>query len=265
VNGAAADGAAADRVASALKSLRATAIASEKAASLKDFGLDKPKVTARLSVGAGKDTYSRAILVGQTKAGAAVKTYAKRDDSPVVYEIDKQIVADLEKEPFDLQNKELVKLDREAVRKLVFESSSGKVEVTRVKNTPADGGFPDEVFTVVAPQQGAAKKWKLSSALYSIASLRATAFDGAVPAQKDLGKYGLDKPKTVTVLGEGEKVLARVRLGAEKDNKRYALADGFDRLVRVEKSTVDDWPWSVNDALDAPPTPPQASKQEPSR
>ncbi|TMA84680.1 MAG: DUF4340 domain-containing protein [Deltaproteobacteria bacterium] len=266
VNGAPADGPAADRVAGALKSLRATAIASETAASLKEFGLDKPKATARLTVGAGKDTYTRAVLVGQAKGSATPqKTYAKRDESSVVYEVDKQIVSDLEKEPFDLQNKELVKLDREAVRKVVFESPSGRVEVTRVKNTPPDGGLPDEVFTVVAPQQGAAKKWKLSSALYSIASLRATAFEGAVPAQKEMAKYGLEKPKTVTVLGEGDKVLARVRLGAEKDNKRYALADGFDRLVRVEKSTVDDWPWTVNDALDAPPPPPQASKQEPSR
>ncbi|TMB28489.1 MAG: DUF4340 domain-containing protein, partial [Deltaproteobacteria bacterium] len=160
VNGAPADGPAADRVAGALKSLRATAIASETAASLKEFGLDKPKATARLTVGAGKDTYTRAVLVGQTKGSATPqKTYAKRDESSVVYEVDKQIVSDLEKEPFDLQNKELVKLDREAVRKVVFESPSGRVEITRVKNAPPDGGLPDEVFTVVAPQQGAAKKW----------------------------------------------------------------------------------------------------------
>ena len=67
------------------------------------------------------------------------------------------------------------------------------------------------------------------------------------------------RSKTVTLLGDGDKVLARVRLGSEKDGKRYALADGFEKLVRVEKSTVDDWPWTAADALDAPP-PPQASK-----
>ena len=90
----------------ALKSLRATAIASEKAASLKEFGLDKPRLRARLTVGAAKDTYTRALLVGQTKSGAAVqKTYAKRDESPIVYEVDKQIISDVEKQPFDLQNK----------------------------------------------------------------------------------------------------------------------------------------------------------------
>ena len=259
VNGAAADAGAADRVASALKSLRATAVAAEKAGSLKEFGLDKPKATVKLAVAAGSDTYARVVRIGQVKSGAAQKTYAKREDSATVYEVDKQVLTDVEKEPFDLQNKELVKVDREAVRKLVFQTPAGKVEITRVKNTPPDGGFPDEVFTVVAPHQGAAKKWKISSALYSIASLRAAAFEGPVPAAKDLAKYGLDKPKTVTLLGEEDKVLARVRVGSEKDGKRYALADGFERLVRVEKATADDWPWTATDALDAPP-PPQASK-----
>jgi len=49
------------------------------------------------------------VQIGQAKSGAASpKTFAKRDDSPVVYEVDKQILADVEKEAFDLQNKELV-------------------------------------------------------------------------------------------------------------------------------------------------------------
>src|SRR6267143_1926612 len=175
LGGAPADGAAADRIASAVKSLRATAVGSEAAKGLKEYGLDK------------------------------------------------QILADVEKEAFDLQNKELVHVDREAIRKVVFESPPGKVEITRVKNFPEDGGVADEVFTVVAPQQGPAKKWKVSSALYAIASLRATAFEGPLPAAKDLARYGLDKPRTVTLLGEGDKVLARVRIGSEKVGNRFAL------------------------------------------
>ncbi len=262
LNGEAADNAAADRVVNAVKSLRATAIAAEDAKDLKAFGLDKPKLTVKLAISADKDTYTRTVRIGQAKSGTTEKTYAQRDGGPVVYEVDKQILADLEKQPFDLQNKDLVHMDREAVRKVVFDGPSGKVEIARVKNAPPDGGLADEVFTVVAPKEAPAKKWKVSSALYSIASLRAAAFEGPVPAPKDLAKYGLDKPKTVTVLGEGDKVLARLRLGNEKDGKRYALADGFDKLVRVEKSTVDDWPWTAADALDTPPAkiPGQASK-----
>ncbi len=260
VNGAAGDGGAADRVVNAVKGLRATAIAAENATKLSDYGLDKPKAVAKLT-GNGKDSYTRTVLVGQAKGGAvAMKTFAKRDHSLVVYEVDKQILTDLDKQPFDLANKDLVHVQRDDIRKAVFESPAGKVEVTRTKNPPPDGGFADETFAVVAPQQGPAKKWKISSALYSVAGLRASSFEGPVPAQKDLAKYGLDKPKTVTLLGDGDKVLARVRIGAEKDGKRYAVADGFGKLVRVEKGTVDDLPWNVSDALEAPPAP-QASKE----
>src|SRR5437764_5174482 len=59
VNGAAADAGAADRVASALKSLRATGVAVEKVGSLKEFGLDKPRATVKLAVVAGSDTDPR--------------------------------------------------------------------------------------------------------------------------------------------------------------------------------------------------------------
>ena len=198
-------------------------------------------------------------MIGQAKkpGSATLNTYAKRDDSPVVYEVDQQILKDLEKQPFDLVDKQLVHADREAVRELVFEGPSGVVRIARKKDAPPDGGFADETFMVTAPSAGAAKKWKISSALYSITGLRAAAFDGPIP--KDLAKYGLDKPKTATLMGDGGKILARIRLGAEKDGKRYVLADGLDKLARVEKATVDDWPWTAADALETPATP-QAAK-----
>jgi len=262
VGGAPADSGAADRVVSALKSLRATAVASEDGKDLAQFGLDKPKTTAKLATGSG----TRTLIFGQSKSGAvAQKTYAKSDDSKVVYEVDAQILKDLDKQPVDLQDKQLVHVDREAVRELDFEGPSGVVKVSRSKPATPDGGYAEETFAVEAPQKGAAKKWKISSALYAIAALRATAFEGPAPKGKDLGKYGLDKPKTVTLLGDGGKVLARVHIGAEKDGKRWVVAEGLDKLARVEKGTVDDWPWNAADALEPPPAPPaprppQASK-----
>jgi predicted ribosomally synthesized peptide with SipW-like signal peptide len=252
----AADTGAADRIVSAIKSLKATAIAAESAAIPGEFGLDIPKATVKIGTASG----TRTIQIGQARAGAtAQKTYAKRDDSPVIYEVDAQIVKDLDKEPFDLQDKSLVHADKEAVKELDFEGPAGTVKISRSKPTPPDGGFAEETFAVVAPKPGPAKKWKASAALYSFTSLRAASFEGAIPAQKDLAKYGLDKPKTASLLGEGGKVLARVRIGAEKDGKRWVIADGIDKLARVEKGTVDDWPWTASDALEAPAKP-QASK-----
>lgn len=250
-NGQAADTATADTVTSALKNLRATGIGAEASSNLSQFGLDKPSAVAKVTAGSA----TRTLKIGQSMG----KTYAMRDDSPVIYEVAAQILTDIDKQPFDLENKQLFHVDREALRKAIFESPAGKVEIARSKTSPADGGVSEEVFTVVAPKQGPAKKWKTSSTLYAVSSLRAAAFDGPVPAAKDLKKYGLDKPKVVTFLGEGDKVLLHLRVGAEKDGKRYALADGFDKLVRVDKGIVDDFPWNVSDALEPPPTP-QASK-----
>ena len=247
LNGAPADAAAAERVGAAVKQLRATSIADEKGAQLAPWGLDKPKAVAKLSIGAGKETFARTVLVGQPKGGG--KTYAKRDDSPVVYEVDAAILKDLDKAPFDLEDKQLVRATRDDIRKFVFESAAGKVEVTRTKLAPPDGGFPDEQYAVTG--HGPAKKWKMSAASYSITSLRAAAFAG--PVAKDLAKYRFDK--TAVVYGEGDKPLARVRVGAEKEGKRYVLVEGFDKVALVEKGTVDDWPWTLADALDPPPAP----------
>ena len=248
-SGAAADSGTVDRIVSSLKSLRATGIAAEQAVLPAQFGFDIPKAVVKLGTGAG----TRTLTLGQAKSGAVTqKTYARRDDSPVVYEVDASILKDLDKEPFDLQDKSLVHADKEAVKELDFESPAGTVKISRSKPAAADGGFAEETFAVVAPTPGPAKRWKASSALYAITSLRAAAFEGPVPAQKDLAKYGLDKPRTATLLGEGGKVLAKVRVGAEKDGKRWVIADGVSQLARVEKGTVDDWPWNASDALDAP-------------
>lgn len=249
-----ADSGTADRIVTSLKSLRATGVAAEQSALPAEFGFDIPKAVVKLGTASG----TRTLTFGQAKSGAvAMKTFARRDDSPVVYEVDASILKDLDKEPFDLQDKSLVHADKDAVTELDFESAAGTVKISRSKPAPVDGGFAEETFAVVAPTPGPAKKWKASSALFSLTSLRAAAFEG--PAPKDLAKYGLDKPKTATLLGEGGKVLARVRIGAEKDGKRWVLSDGVSQLARVEKGTVDDWPWTAADALEAPAKP-QASK-----
>jgi hypothetical protein len=255
----AADATTADRVASVLKSLRATGIAAESAqgAALKQYGLSPAKVSVQLTVAApgGKDTFRRTLLLGQPppqKGSVAVKTYAKRDDSSIVFEIDQQILKDLQKNVFDLQDKSLVHVNREDVKKIVFEQpGSPRIVVERKKEQPKDGGFADEAFTVLEPKQGPGKKWKVSSALYSITGLRASAF----AAKPDAAAF--NQARTISLLGEGDKVLATVRIGAEtKDGKRrYASSDALGRVAEIEKTTADDLPKTLDDVLEPPAAP----------
>lgn len=254
-----ADTSTADRVGTSLKSLRATTIAAESAggAALKQYGLSAPKITVKVAVASagGKDTYQRTLILGQPgpqKGSVAVKTYAKRDDAATVFEVDQQILKDLQKDVFDLQDKALMHVNREDVRKVVFEQPGApRVVVERRKEQPKDGGFADEMFTVLEPKQGPAKKWKVSSALYSITGLRASAF----AAKPDASAFS--QARAIRLLGDGDKVLATVRIGAEtKDGKRrYASSDTQPRIAEVEKSTADDLPKSLDDVLEPPPAP----------
>jgi Domain of unknown function (DUF4340) len=255
-----ADSNAADAVASVVKSLRATGVAAESAdaAALKQFGLSPPRITAQVTIAAdpGKNTFRRTLLLGQpapSKGSVAVKTYAKRDDSATVFEVDPQITKDLQKSVFDLQDKLLVHVNREDVRKIVFaQPGSPRIVVERKKEQPKDGGVAEETFAVLEPKAGAAKKWKVSNTLYSITGLRATAF-AAKPDAKTF-----EGARTVTLLGDGDKVLAKLRIGAEtKDGKhRYASSESMLRVAEVEKSTVDDFPKTIDDVLEPPAAPP---------
>jgi hypothetical protein len=254
----AADSGTADRIGSAVRGLHATGIAAESAGAkaLKERGLSPAKIEVRLSVApaGGEGAFQRTILIGQSapSGSVAVKTIAGGADSPTIFEIDGQILKDLQKDLFDLQDKSLVHADREAVRKVVFEQPSApKIVVERKKEQAPDAGFADETFTVLEPKQAPAKKWKVSSALYSITGLRAAAFDGKLDAKNE-PKLGLSR--TITLLGDGDKVLARVRIGAEtKDGKRrYVAVDGEDRVAEVEKVSVDDLPKTVQDVVEPP-------------
>ena len=70
---------------------------------------------------------------------------------------------------------------------------------------------------------------------------------------KNLVKQGLEKPRTVTLLGDGDKILARMRVGGETpEHRRWVLADGMDRVAEVEKSAVDELPWKLEDVLETP-------------
>jgi hypothetical protein len=259
----AADPSTAEAVASLVKSLRASAIAAENAdaAALKQYGLAPAKITAQVTVATegGKDTFRRTLLLGQPapqKGSVAAKTYAKRDNSPIVFEVDQQVLKDLQKSVFDLQDKALVHVNREDVRKIVFEQpGSAKIVVARKKEQPKDGGVADETFAVVEPKAGPAKKWKVSNTLYSLTGLRATAFAAKSDPKALVGA------RTVTLLGDGDKVLARVRIGAEtKDGKhRYASSESLSHVAEVDKATVDDFPKTVDDVLEAPPPAPSTA------
>jgi len=271
----AADPATAERILTQLKLLRATKIAAESAddAALAKFGLAFPKETIALTLKLpGGEAQARTIRIGQparTDGSVTVKTYAKSSDSPLVYEIDSAILRELSKDLFELQDKSLVKFDREAVRRIDFASPGHEtLSIARSKSTPVDGGAPDESFTLLQPQPGPVRKWKASGALFSLGNLKAAAFGEATPADpKGLARFGLDHPRTITAYGDNNVVLAKVLLGGEvpgeapkpgsktpPKKRHYAMVEGGQHIVEVDAAPLNDFPQTVQEVLDVPVT-----------
>ena len=266
-----ADSGAIDRLVASIKNLRAKSVASETSddVTLAKYGLAFPKlaVTATVAPIGGKESFVRKLLIGQPAlAGGAVsiKTYAKRDDAPTIYEVDGQIVKDLTHDLFELQDKTVMKIDREAVRRIEYANPGQEtLVVTRSKEPLPDGGAGEEKFAMTAPKQGPVKKFKLSGNLYALANLKAAAFGEVKPADaKGLAKFGLDKPRTITLFGDKDAVLGRVLLGAEttdkadpKKQRRFAWVEGGARIVELEKNVVDELPQKAEDILEPPPVP----------
>jgi hypothetical protein len=216
-----------------------------------EFALDPPQLTVKIDAKNGQEKITRSILFSPTRAGVGqgqTIAYAKRADEPQVYELENLVVNDLDKSADDMADKQLVHVSSDGVTRLAFEGAEGKIEVSRTRKANTTGGF-DDTFAVVSPKPGPANKVKLSAALFALTNLRATTFE-ALP--KDPAKVGLNKPMIATLFGEGDKVLARVKVGGlTKDGKqRYVLVDGADKLALVEKNVVEDMPWTAASALE---------------
>jgi len=256
VAGAPADSESVDRIATSIKALPIKAVAADdfKLALPGEFGMDPPKIVVKVTARNGQETLVRTIFFSTARAGAVDKqmlSYARLDGQPAILQVDHTFASELDKDPAGFAEKQLVHAGGDSVRRLSFETPSGKVEIDHPQQPTPEGGIPNDLYTVTSPKAGPANKAKLSAALYSLTNLRASAFEGPAPkTAKELAKYGFDKAMTATLLGDGGKVLARVRVGAVNHQRRYVLVDGVDKLALVERKNVEELPWTAADALE---------------
>ena len=273
-----ADGSAIDRMIASLKGLRAKDVSadSNEQAVLTQHGLGDPAFTVTATVnGLDGKTFERKLLVGQTLPlgmAVAMKYYAKRDDSPAIFEIDGSIFHDLGRELFELEDKSLLTIPRESVAKIEL-ASPGQPPLIIARTKPAlpDGGVGDEVFTLTAPRTGPARKYKTAGLLSSFTQLKAVAPGEPKPADaKGLAKLGLDSARTVTLFDEGGARLAKVHLGAESADKKhvYVWVEGRPDVAQIDQSIISDVPKSADEALEppapastTPPPPPMPDKR----
>ena len=215
----AADGAQVDGLLSTVETLQAEDVVAENPGSVAEFGLDKPKRTVTVAVDGVKDPL--VLLVGdKTADGSAL--YARTPARPRVFTVSASVESSLDKKPFDLRDRDLLHLKRDAVRTLEVTGGEGSYALTRT-------GADDWAFT--QPLATQAGRWSVDAFLGSLESLRMDSVDEEDP--KDVKTYGLDKPaRTVTfVLADGTR--KTLEIGAATPDKKYDVRVSDRPLVAV--------------------------------
>ena len=228
---------------------RANAIANESDDALDTYGLGTPMAAITVTLADGK---SVALGFGQASPNGEKREYAHASSGHTIAQVPLDAHARLHQSLEALEDKTVSHVARDEVAAMQFTTPKGEKVLLQRKHEKNDAGADVDVWTVLAPKPGPAKKWKMAQLLGLFANLKGTAVVGQAPA--DLAKFGLDKPTREASAQDGSgKELASVRFGKEDDGKVYAVADGDPRIFAVETQKANQFPNSGDDVIDAPP------------
>lgn len=154
----------------------------------------------------------------------------------------------LDRVPEELRDRAVVMFDRDAVHRVSFRPKL-KAPFT-VERLTTDAG--EEAWKVVGTD-AAVKPYKVSTALWLLRSLRATAFGDVNPS--DWGEYGLgDDAATVELRGKDESVLATFRQGRAVPGSKAAhvyVRGTRNQVLQADGAKLADLPQSLTDLLES--------------
>jgi Domain of unknown function (DUF4340) len=210
-----------DSLLSNLESLEIQDVAapSPSPSSLGDFGLASPKNTVSLMV-QGKNEPEKLLIGEKTPDGGAV--YAKTPDKPRVFTIPSYLETSLTKKPFDLRDRDLLHVKRDAVKTLEITGPEGSYALAR-----DDKGE----WSFTRPLATRAGRWSVDGLLGTIESLRMESV--ASEDAKDLKTYGLDKPARTVTLGLADGTSKKLEIGSSPSEKKHHARDANKQMVVV--------------------------------
>ena len=223
-------------VASALAALEIERVVDENPADLKAYGLDMPRIEIDFKADGGK-TSGRLRVGGKTPTGSNM--YARRNDEPRVFLIAEYQNATLNKSTFDLRDKAIVKIDRNAVDGLAIVSgaASRTLELTKAG---AD-------WKLIKPLEARADAGMVEALVGRVetAQMKSVATENATPA--DLRKYGLDRPAVTVALRLGSAQATLAFGGQAGPDTVYARDTSKPVVVTVESALADEARKSADD------------------
>jgi hypothetical protein len=225
------DTAEASSVVSTLESLEMQRTLDENPKSVTEYGLEP----ARFSVGfrqAGETAMHRLLVGKKTPTGGDL--YAKVEGQPKLFLVSAYQETSLNKTPFDLREKTVLKFDRIGVDAVTLEASGSPTLTLARRNTE---------WRLTKPSDARADFSAVDNLVGRVAQLKMKGLEpvggaGAkeIPAA-DLKKYGLDKPQATATIGVGSSH-STLALGTKKDETSIYARDTSRPLVFTVESTI---------------------------
>ena len=201
-------------------------VSSDAVADLKQYGLDKPAATVRVTSGSAQ----AGLAIGKSAGEGAV--YARDLSRPLVFTVESALFDELKKPADDFRVKDL--FDARAFNTTRIEITRGGQTMTLEKEKGKD------TWTQVTPSAKPADAAKVDALLTALTSARAASF-----VEKPAGT-GLETPEvTITIAyedGQKHEKVAFARKGADA----FARRDG-DAAAKIDAPTLD----GIIKALDA--------------
>lgn len=216
-----ADGAEVSGVTSNLETLDVSRVVDEAPADLAPFGLAQP----RLSVAFTTENATRTLLVGDRTATGG-DLYAKLEGQSRIFLIPSFLETSLDRTTFQLRDKAITSLDRNAVDTLSIIGAPGTIELVK----------EGERWMMRQPIAARAETGTVDSLLNRLASGEMQAIVAEEPATLDV--YGLAPPRTtVTASGSGTR-LAQILVGSGSGDAAVHAKDNARALVFTIDSTL---------------------------
>lgn len=206
---------------------RITEFVDDHAKSLKPYGLDTPAVTIRLSDQEGNALTGLALNRATKKEGA----YARVDDTQAVYLVKAEVYDRLDKGPFDLRFRQLLRFETWDVGKVALSRDGQEILLEKRK----------EEWEVKKPREGNAKYAAVTNLLNDIKNLK---WEKLVTKEStDLTRYGLEKPAiTFTLTTTKGQSLGTVLVGKTEGDLVYAKLQDRPEIYALPSTFLNSLP-----------------------
>lgn len=218
----------------------------------KDLGLEKPLLD--VTVGVQMPTVETVrIRFGSPQADAGAATYAliERQGAATIAEVKSTALTALQKKPDELKDKSVLQFDANAVSKITITPANGAGAPLVVERVKAEDGGRTDQWAVTSAKNAPAKAFKISSLLWNLSNVKATAFGEESP--KNWAKYGIgDKSMNIKLEAVDGTTLATLMRGAEVADKPGSIyvRGQKNQVAEVDASRLAELPLTAADLSD---------------